>query len=107
MPLSKYFKGHGEEVMSKMKKQYGSKKGKSVFYATANKKSMHGSEVFSSADQQKGYQVVCDASDLHKMEVDTMQGVEGYTLAERRDAFKGSFAKRQTLRRSESTKGSY
>lgn len=38
MPLSKYFKGHGDEVMAAMKKEYGTKKGKSVFYATANKK---------------------------------------------------------------------
>lgn len=38
MPVSKYFKGHGEEVMSNMKKEYGEKKGKSVFYATANKR---------------------------------------------------------------------
>jgi len=38
MPLYKYFKGHGEEVMSNMKKEYGDKKGKSVFYATANKR---------------------------------------------------------------------
>ena len=37
MPLSKYFKGHGEEVMSKMKKKYGSEKGERVFYATSNK----------------------------------------------------------------------
>lgn len=40
MPVSKYFKGHGEEVMKNMKKEYGEKKGKSVFYATANKKGM-------------------------------------------------------------------
>jgi hypothetical protein len=39
MPLSKYFSGHGEGVMAKMVKQYGAKKGKSVFYATANKQS--------------------------------------------------------------------
>jgi len=38
MPLSKYFKGHGEEVMSNMKKEYGDKKGKQVFYATSNKR---------------------------------------------------------------------
>ena len=38
MPLSKYFKGSGEKVMKSMKKQYGAKKGKQVFYATANKK---------------------------------------------------------------------
>lgn len=41
MPLSKYFKGHGDEVMDKMKKKYGDKKGKSVFYATANKKGLN------------------------------------------------------------------
>lgn len=38
MPLSKYFKGKGEKVMDAMKKQYGDKKGKQVFYATANSK---------------------------------------------------------------------
>ncbi len=37
MPLNKYFKGHGEEVMSSMTKEYGEKKGKQVFYATSNK----------------------------------------------------------------------
>ena len=37
MPLSKYFKGKGEKVMKAMQKQYGEKKGKTVFYATANK----------------------------------------------------------------------
>jgi len=38
MPVGEYYKGHGDEVMSSMKKTYGEKKGKSVFYATANKK---------------------------------------------------------------------
>ncbi len=38
MPLNKYFSGHGEEVMSKMKKKYGKEKGKRVFYATSNKR---------------------------------------------------------------------
>ena len=37
MPISKYYKGHGEEVMASMKKEYGSKKGERVFYATKNK----------------------------------------------------------------------
>jgi hypothetical protein len=37
MPLDKYFKGKGAEVMGSMKKEYGAKKGKSVFYATVNK----------------------------------------------------------------------
>jgi hypothetical protein len=38
MPISKYFKGHGEDVMANMKNEYGGKKGEQVFYATANKK---------------------------------------------------------------------
>lgn len=38
MPVNKYFKGHGDKVMANMKKEYGEKKGESVFYATANKK---------------------------------------------------------------------
>lgn len=38
MPVSKYFKGHGQEVMSNMTKEYGAKKGEQVFYATANKR---------------------------------------------------------------------
>ena len=38
MPLSKYYKGHGEEVMRAMKKEYGEEKGERVFYATANKR---------------------------------------------------------------------
>ncbi len=38
MPISKYFNGNGEKVMANMTKEYGAKKGKSVFYATANKK---------------------------------------------------------------------
>ena len=40
MPIDKYFKGHGGEVMGNMVKEYGEKKGKQVFYATANKKGM-------------------------------------------------------------------
>ena len=39
MPLSKYYKGHGEKVMAEMKKRYG-KRGESVFYATAKKRRM-------------------------------------------------------------------
>lgn len=38
MPVKSYFKGHGLEVMKNMLAQYGKKKGKQVFYATANKK---------------------------------------------------------------------
>lgn len=36
MPLSKYFKGKGEQVMQDMKDRYGDKGGERVFYATAN-----------------------------------------------------------------------
>jgi len=39
MPISKYFKGHGSEVMASMRKQYGDR-AENVFYATANKKGM-------------------------------------------------------------------
>lgn len=44
MPQSEYYKGHGKEVMSDMKKRYGEKKGKSVFYATANKRGLTADE---------------------------------------------------------------
>lgn len=40
MPVEKYYGGHGEKVMRNMKKQYGEKKGKSVFYATTNKRGL-------------------------------------------------------------------
>lgn len=40
MPISQYFKGRGSKVMKSMKKRYGDKKGKSIFYATANKNNM-------------------------------------------------------------------
>jgi len=37
MPISKHYGGHGDEVMSSMKKTYGdSEKAKRVFYATEN-----------------------------------------------------------------------
>ena len=36
MPLTKYFKGDGPEGMADMVSRYGAKKGKEVFYATAN-----------------------------------------------------------------------
>lgn len=40
MPVSEYFKGSGSKVMKSMQSRYGDKKGKSVFYATANKRKM-------------------------------------------------------------------
>ena len=40
IPLYKYFKGHGEEVMAGMQKKHGSEAGKREFYATANKRGM-------------------------------------------------------------------
>jgi hypothetical protein len=36
VPIKAYFKGSGDKVMASMKKTYGAKKAKSVFYATAN-----------------------------------------------------------------------
>ncbi len=44
MPLSKYYGGHGEEVMRDMKSTYGSEKGERVFYATKNKMKSKGSK---------------------------------------------------------------
>lgn len=38
MPVSEYYSGSGEKVMKDMTKRYGKKKGKQVFYATANKR---------------------------------------------------------------------
>jgi hypothetical protein len=38
VPISKYFKGSGSKVMKSMKKKYGEKKGKQIFYATSNKR---------------------------------------------------------------------
>lgn len=40
MPVSGYYKGDGNEVMAGMVKRYGAKKGKQIFYATANKKKL-------------------------------------------------------------------
>jgi hypothetical protein len=37
MPLDKYFKGKGRKVMAAMRKEYGEKRGESIFYAKVNK----------------------------------------------------------------------
>jgi len=42
MPISDYYKGSGDKVMSSMQKRYGAKKGKQVFYATANARNLTG-----------------------------------------------------------------
>ena len=44
MPLTNYYGGKGKEVMSKMKDEYGDKKGEQVFYATVNKRKKHKNE---------------------------------------------------------------
>lgn len=41
MPIGKYYKGSGNKVMKDMVKRYGKKKGKEIFYATANKRKMN------------------------------------------------------------------
>lgn len=41
VPVREYYKGHGDEVMSSMKRRYGDKGGERVFYATANKRGMN------------------------------------------------------------------
>ena len=40
MPISKYYKGKGKEVMRKMKEMYGEKRGEEIFYANAKKMGM-------------------------------------------------------------------
>lgn len=40
MPIDRYFKGSGSKVLKSMRKEYGAKKGKQVFYATAAKMGM-------------------------------------------------------------------
>lgn len=47
MPLTK----KGTEILSKMQKEYGEKKGKSVFYASINKGKIKGAE---GAKKKKG-----------------------------------------------------
>lgn len=37
MPIDKYYGGSGDDVMRDMTKRYGTKRGKHVFYATAQK----------------------------------------------------------------------
>lgn len=37
MPESAYYGGHGDKVKRAMTRRYGPKKGREVFYATANK----------------------------------------------------------------------
>ena len=40
MPVSEYYKGSGSRVMKSMAKRYGAKRGKAIFYATANARGM-------------------------------------------------------------------
>lgn len=100
------------KMMQSMKKQYGAKKGKSVYYATENKmkvkRKQYGSSVFSKEDEKRGYQVYCSADSLNTMDVDRVENVPAaYRLAERRESNTGGHATRKTFRRSESKKGSY
>jgi hypothetical protein len=40
VPVSAYFKGHGSAVLADMIRRHGKKRGKEIFYATANKRGM-------------------------------------------------------------------
>ena len=40
MPLSEYFKGDGRKVLADFVRRYGEKRGKRLFYATANKRGL-------------------------------------------------------------------
>lgn len=99
-------------MMKNMYRKYGKKKGEEVYYAMENKMKKktkyYGSGPFSKADEAKGYKVLCDASDLNKMDVDRRENIpDEYVLAKRRESNTGGHSKRRNFRRSESTKGSY
>ena len=82
-----------------MKKEYGSKKGESVFYATANKKATKGSGVFSEKEKKQGFKVHTTSSELLKMDTNGYDVQKDFLLAKRRE---GSIGKeRKVLRRSE------
>lgn len=57
MPLSEYFQGSGERVMKNMKKEYGSDKGKQVFYATVNKRKKSSVDIGPSDRMRKKHHV--------------------------------------------------
>ena len=42
MPIGGYYKGNGKEVMRKMKRMYGKKRGEEIFYANAKEMRMEG-----------------------------------------------------------------
>jgi len=67
MPLTE----KGSKIMKSMSKKYGKKKGKSVFYASANEgviTGVHGSSKFTQSDINKGFKVCYTASDLDKLD---------------------------------------
>ena len=64
MPLSKYYGGAGESVMSKMQSEYGREKGERVFYATMNKMKQNRSVM--------GRKVIHNSPDKHPEQGDAM-----------------------------------
>lgn len=53
MPIDKYFKGSGREVMNSMRKKYGDR-AERVFYATANSKNANPGESMSAGRKALG-----------------------------------------------------
>lgn len=53
MPQSEYYGGHGKKVMAAMRERYGEKKGKQVFYATANKRDDPAMKILSTPKKKK------------------------------------------------------
>lgn len=53
MPVGRYYKGHGTQVLAKMKARYGDKKGERVFFATANAHGLKPGETASPAQRRK------------------------------------------------------
>lgn len=67
MPLTE----KGKKIMGHMRKEYGKKKGKNVFYASANKGTItgvHGSGPFSQKEVNQGFKVCYNASNLDKLD---------------------------------------
>src|SRR5579872_6004816 len=107
MPINKYYKGHGSEVMNNMKKEYGDKKGKEVFYATANKKGLTAEDAAEdikenhmAAPQKTRIQKLIEAiksKRWHDANVLTSRILEDKVMVrldeERKGMFKGGFVK--------------
>lgn len=68
MPIQKYFKGKGLDVMNDMEKRYGPEKAKRVFYATANSRNMTASGAGSQGSKVKKIRRIKKAKSLRGLQ---------------------------------------